>query len=430
MLKTGPHQEKPLSLSICAACKHSECYHDQDGCFVGPSGKTPDEYPSPDSRKVSKEMGAECWCPGFVSDALQAIDPILQSGNREAMKRGVLDALDRGDHKNAVRLRGHLILRNFVDERDAHWLDETNRRITELPEEVEMFPDSRQHLVQRIAKGAMTASVFWRDLESRFRALKPPQSDGLSAEWISTTWNDSGEQWYLRGSNDKRLHACFNWTAERAALELGHTGAQSAVFFWLDLLKRDSPNFLIDSHGVTNLPDGGVRHNKGGTIHRVCEASADYCFKLENEAVASLGDRQHRRADIVGATKVRSGRPPRLASGFVEFAGKLWLEAKGQSVPSRSSPKLLSKVKTKGLATIASILDNQGHIPPAKYLEGRYADELRSFNSRNSNSKSGAIKTWSQLVALADKDHVRGMRRLLSRCAEKSKLVGLELSGK
>jgi len=89
----------------------------------------------------------------------------------------------------------------------------------------------------------------------------------------------------------------------------------------------------------------------------------------------------------------------------------LWLEA------TRDSGQ--AKVSIKQLTQIGSKLDEKGYVPPADYLEGRYAKELKAFNSRNSNSKTGAIQTWSRLVSLADKDHLRGMRRMLSRCAEK-----------
>lgn len=71
------------------------------------------------------------------------------------------------------------------------------------------------------------------------------------------------------------------------------------------------------------------------------------------------------------------------------------------------------------LREIASALDVPGQLPPSAHLEGKYARELKAFNSRNSNSKTGPVKTWSQLISLGDKDLLRGMRRLLSRCAKR-----------
>ena len=58
-----------------------------------------------------------------------------------------------------------------------------------------------------------------------------------------------------------------------------------------------------------------------------------------------------------------------------------------------------------------------GHLPPAAYLEGKCAQEIKYSNRRNSNSKIGPVMTWLELVSRGDKDHLRGMRRLLSRCS-------------
>jgi hypothetical protein len=88
----------------------------------------------------------------------------------------------------------------------------------------------------------------------------------------------------------------------------------------------------------------------------------------------------------------------------------LWRNAISDSCPQASADQLRQ---------IASALDAAGHLPPAAYLEGKYAQEVKAFNSRNSKSKIGPVKTWSQLISLGDKDHLRGMRRLLSRCAKK-----------
>ena len=106
------------------------------------------------------------------------------------------------------------------------------------------------------------------------------------------------------------------------------------------------------------------------------------------------------------------GRPPKLNPHFVLAAGQLWREAQSQNAPRRS------KVGVEELVGIASTLDSNGYTPPADYLEKKYAAALKKFNSNNSNSKTGPIKTWSQLVHFGDKDQLRGMRRLLSRCAK------------
>jgi hypothetical protein len=105
----------------------------------------------------------------------------------------------------------------------------------------------------------MVNSEFWRDLEERFRSLQSAlerRNSDLRANWISTSWNESGEQWYLSGVNDQRMKVMFEWIAERAALKLGHTDTATAVFAWLDLLKNGSPNFRKNVEG--SIFDRGV----------------------------------------------------------------------------------------------------------------------------------------------------------------------------
>jgi len=117
--------------------------------------------------------------------------------------------------------------------------------------------------------------------------------------------------------------------------------------------------------------------------------------------------------------KIRKpGRKPRLGQAFVIRAGTLWQKAISDSP---------AKVSNDQLRQVAASLDADGYLPPGEYLEGECAIELKAFNSRNSNSKFGPIKTWSELVSRGDKDLLRGMRRLLSRCAKK--LDGRPLSG-
>jgi hypothetical protein len=105
--------------------------------------------------------------------------------------------------------------------------------------------------------------------------------------------------------------------------------------------------------------------------------------------------------------RTKPGRRRRLADSFVVCAGELWRKAIGESK---------TKVSSGQLREIASVLDAAKYLPPAVYLEGKFARELKAFNSQHSKSKeAGPILTWSQLVAHADKDHLQGMRRLLSR---------------
>ena len=124
----------------------------------------------------------------------------------------------------------------------------------------------------------------------------------------------------------------------------------------------------------------------------------------------ATGGRQAVGAKGSGPDRKKPGRSPKIDQSFVLYAGTLW-----QGAISGSD----TQVSDDHLRKIASALDTAGHLPPSAHLEGKYAQELRAYNSRNSNSKTGPIKTWSQLISLGDKDHLRGMRRLLSRCAKR-----------
>ena len=108
---------------------------------------------------------------------------------------------------------------------------------------------------------------------------------------------------------------------------------------------------------------------------------------------------------------MKPGRKPRLTEDFVVCAGTLWRTAIRDGN---------TNVSHQQLCEIAHALDVAGHLEPARYLEGKYAAQVKNFNSRHSNSRIGPLRTWSQLVSNGDKDHLQGMRRLLSRCAAKA----------
>ena len=108
--------------------------------------------------------------------------------------------------------------------------------------------------------------------------------------------------------------------------------------------------------------------------------------------------------------KQKQGRKEQRPHDFTSLAGSLWKQKKGRT----------GRVSHNDLMTIAGELDSRKFVPPAKYLEGKAAKELKGRNSKNANSKSGgAIRTWSVLVTRADEDDLRATRRLLIRCASK-----------
>jgi hypothetical protein len=136
----------------------------------------------------------------------------------------------------------------------------------------------------------MSDSKVWHDLYELFRAARGEFGDALHALWIGpesgpneeplesraswdpygwevdpsqgfSAWNSVGEHWQItsRGTRLEGTDAVVRYEderksflrlAERAAVELGHRGGPTAIFFWLDCLKTASPNFRDDIRHV------------------------------------------------------------------------------------------------------------------------------------------------------------------------------------
>jgi hypothetical protein len=128
----------------------------------------------------------------------------------------------------------------------------------------------------------MADREVWRDMAAQFGALDPERR--LSALWASTGHGESGNYWLLVGAHEEiaideipnekilneEIKERFTCVAERAAGELGHRGAGSALFIWLNLVKRNSP---------------GHAQRDNGRIEYICEASANYCLKLATQDI-------------------------------------------------------------------------------------------------------------------------------------------------
>ncbi len=141
-----------------------------------------------------------------------------------------------------------------------------------------------------------TATAFWRDLKAEFGALHDEQlrnrnKAGLHAHWNSNPAND--EPWYLGGGPDD-IRTNFEWLAERAAVQLGQPGGRNAVFFWLDLLRNESPHYQpIASSRIEKEEE---TRWESGRIELVCKASAEYCIKCETQELERERRSRKRRA--------------------------------------------------------------------------------------------------------------------------------------
>jgi hypothetical protein len=180
-------------------------------------------------------------------------------------------------------------LRRVLGEQLSYWLREAAPKF----DRQRTSADDRPLLLATLKAGGrevgkMPEEEFWRGIEARFRAIQsrkvpvhgvPWHDDSLYAVWLASGWSDTGDQWRLDGANHT-VKVNFRWLAERAAVELGHPGGRSGVLFWLDLLKRESPNYKGTGSGSG---DKGLTRTEHGKIVRVCEASADYCLRLETQ---------------------------------------------------------------------------------------------------------------------------------------------------
>jgi len=298
-----------------------------------------------------------------------------------------------------------------------------NRRNPDRREDRETIREAAKE-TQGIAQGTTRRSDVWRSFHLKFKALADAERtevpDNAGDRWLRAyvSYQERASEfgyWQFSRALNETFRARFEVEATRAGVALGVPAGTKPLDFWLHHLFLD----LLESKSKLL---SAAAEGEGGIIVRVCEASAMYCARLEKRALESVNDWGPEQVLVAKESLSPSprrrglkkpGRVPRLASDFVDLAGRRWLEA------MRQRPE---HVSLKQLATIGAEMDEKGYIPPADYLEGHYARELKLFNSRNSNSRTGAIKTWTQLILLADKDHLRGMRRLLSRCAEKHHL--------
>jgi len=130
----------------------------------------------------------------------------------------------------------------------------------------------------------MAGPQFWREMESRFRALPDP-TRSLRADWHYIVGSGKPGDWRLTGGVGKSVRVRFEALARQAGAAIDDPGSPDSLVSWLELLKGAGTNFDFGPYGIELHEDGTEgSHHLIGTLSHVCESSADYCCVLESEA--------------------------------------------------------------------------------------------------------------------------------------------------
>lgn len=129
----------------------------------------------------------------------------------------------------------------------------------------------------------MSDSEFWHDLATQFRSLDPLGT--LRADWDYVI-GSGVSNWRLAGGASYSVQSQFEALARRAGSAIARPQSSDLLGEWLDLLRAKARNYQNEREGFEKNADGSIAaHHLMGYIHRVCEASADYCSVLEGEAI-------------------------------------------------------------------------------------------------------------------------------------------------
>jgi hypothetical protein len=133
---------------------------------------------------------------------------------------------------------------------------------------------------------------MWRSLRSEFKALASEElvldPGNRRDRWLRAYVDykyvkcDFGT-WHISSGPNEDFRASFETLATRTGVSLGSPQGADPLEFWLhhlflDLLKHKSDQLFA------------AKENEGGIILRVCEASATYCARLEQQALKASSD--------------------------------------------------------------------------------------------------------------------------------------------
>jgi len=166
----------------------------------------------------------------------------------------------------------------------------------------------------------MDKPAAWRELAARFKDVSRYDLFDLRAHWRSEPYNNRGEHWIIAGGDPhgNEVMGMFMIAGERAGVLLGYPPGRSAVFAWLDHLRAESYRYN-ESGSTMTVKDGITVTAQTGTIHSLCSACEEECYRLETKGIAGT-------AQVFSSSRVDVQRPmvPETISQQIE---RLRLEA-------------------------------------------------------------------------------------------------------
>jgi hypothetical protein len=131
----------------------------------------------------------------------------------------------------------------------------------------------------------MDEAAEWRALAASFAEFRKLERNRLLASWFPPAWNYP-VPWIISGTDDEPyISDRFQELAERGAVLLGQPPGPSAAFYWLDVLRAESPRYRI-IRLTSGKPDGTPEPDQGGVVVELCAASEQQCYRLETRAIA------------------------------------------------------------------------------------------------------------------------------------------------
>ncbi len=261
---------------------------------------------------------------------------------------------------------------------------------------------------------------FWESLRLGFMqlreecAINPPIAPAgrLTAIWTAQPTRNEWRLYYHDGKDGSGVAKRFEWHAQSAAARLGFVGGdQKAVWFWLDLVRRDAPDSHVRTTSIRG-PDG-IDKVYSHEILDICGLSAEYCRRCEAEetrrrlvsALVPAADRAH------GAEgpRVEKDNPPwrvirdEFLAGAKEYPGLLahWEHRQGlwsfqTRVDNAPSPEPADHTAEKLFKDIARsairLLGERCEVAPAWHV---WLDRMRI--GKRGFQRTWRARTWSQV---------------------------------